>query len=138
MLSDTQRVVISMRQIGLQIFFDVMFDIKFLAKFNHPMGVIRPVGGFCHANVVNSAYFVEAHKIVRLSHDFKRCIDIKCWLKTDPCKNPVFVEFFERVNSVIRKRRASFSRLDMASTSSKTGLVRARIDSMRWRIAASR
>lgn len=108
MLSDTQRVVIPARQVGLQIFFYVMINVKILAKINHPMGVIRPIGCFCHPNVVDPSDFVKIYKIVRLSHDFKRCVYIKRWLKADPSKNPTIMEFFQGFDSVVRKCRASF------------------------------
>lgn len=71
MLLHAQRVRIAGRQEGLQVLLDVVRHAQPLHHLKHAMGVVLPVGGLGHGQVVHSADLVQIDELVRLFDDVR-------------------------------------------------------------------
>jgi Amidohydrolase family len=91
-LLDSERVKIPGRQVRLQILLDVVGLAERLQLVEHAEGVVLPVGGLGHRQIIDASHLVEVDEMMRGVDDREARLEVKCRFQADPCKFASLVE----------------------------------------------
>ena len=91
MLRNPQRIVVTGRKIRLQILLDVGPGSNLRERFDHSLGILFPVGGFGHRQVIDPSDLVEIDELVRLPDNFDARSDVERRFQAYPGENPRLV-----------------------------------------------
>jgi len=86
---------------------DVVASAQLLAQIDHPVGVILPVDGFCHGEVVRSTDLEQIHETMGFLNDLEAALTVESRLQADPGKNTRVVKLFQCINSIAWQGRAA-------------------------------
>jgi len=100
--------MITHREVGLQIPFDIVFDAKAKTQAGNPVGVILPIGRIGHGEVVSSADFIKVDKFMGCLDDLKTGGGIQGRFQAYPGKNAFIVKSLESLDPVIGESCGSF------------------------------
>lgn len=87
---------------------DVVPHSKTLAKLNHPVGVVFPVGGLGDGQVIDPPDFVQVYESMCFANDFQTALYINRGFQANPGEDAFGVEFAQGIDAVIGQRRAAF------------------------------
>lgn len=95
-------------KVFLQIFLDIMVNIKSSAKFNDLVCIFFPVGSVGHGQIISASDFVVIHKFVCLLDNLKTGFGRQGWFQANPGKNTSIVKLPEGVDSIFWECCAAF------------------------------
>lgn len=100
MLSNPLRIVVSLWQIRLKVFFDVVLHAQPLARLYDAMSVLFPVSGIRHRQVVSPPDFIQIDKLMSRLDDCQTAIRVQRRLQTNPGEYPGVVKSLQRLNPI--------------------------------------